>query len=160
MKKMMLLAGLLCVYGLNYAATSDDFIVKAKVVEPVAIELNNDVLDFGNVIRGTVGMAKNTITATITGEKNSVVRVNFKAGNKNITGGNVTLTTDAGDELTAKLYLNNNVQDIMEETAFQVDNGTTTFDISGMLDVPAEAASGAYSSDEVVVSVIYDKFYN
>ena len=159
MKKMMLLAGLLCICGLSYAATSDNFNVKARVVEPLAIELNNHTLDFGNVIRGTTGMAKNTVTATITGEQNSHVRVNFKVNEEDVIGGEVALKNEKGNELTAKLYLNNNPEDVMEVTAFTLnDNGKIDFDITGSLDVPTETASGVYLSEDVVVSVVYDQF--
>lgn len=158
MKKILLFIGILSMYGISNATDEGKFVAIANVTIPATVEISKPTLDFGNVVPGTTKINEGDgITVTIGGEKDSYVKTSFLFNDKPLENGKITLVrandeTGKEGELEATLYRNGNLE---LEDAYIPVSSANTFEITGKVEVPADAYSGTYISDFVTVKVSY-----
>lgn len=162
MKKMMLLVGLLCVYGLNYAATSDTFNVHAKVIEPVAIEVIGESVEFDELIPGTSNQSnKEGVTIKISGEEGKRVALSYEIDGEKLKYGQVDLISESSPEaatLDVVLYKNENRGQLLQDENFVLEKDGKQFEVNGYIrnGVPSDAVRGDYYSKNITVKVQYE----
>lgn len=161
MKKMMLLAGLLCVFGLGYAEEEPRFTAKANIVKPIEVSLDKTILDFGEIIAGQTDKLSsiNDITVTLTGKANETVKIEYSCGGSSISNGKIALK-NGENTLNAVLYSQTQNQSgkedvLSSENFYPLADGITTFKIKGDIVGNTNVPEGEYVSDPIVLKVVY-----
>ena len=160
MKKMMLLAGLLCICGLGYAV-EDSFNAHVKVIKPVSIKVD-EVLEFGEVVAGSSSVrTPNPVHVIIEGEAGKNVEIEYLMAEKHMTTNKIELKTKDGEnKIIANLLNEDNGSALpasgIENTTFGSD-GKIEKDIYGMITtISLDTKSGDYYSDDITIRVKYN----
>lgn len=154
MKKMMLLAGLLVLGTIGYAASvstdTAEFKATVNVVSKVGVDATS--IEFGNVAQGTTVTEKTKGTVTITGAANKNVRVEFLKGEA-AWDGELTFTEEG---LSGKAKVDTWNEGQYSKNIQLSKGGETKLELSGTINVGDQVTIGDKESDPITVKVTYE----
>ena len=162
MKKMMLLAGLLVLGVVGYAAegssgfeAEDSFKAHVKVIQPLNVKAD-ERLEFGTVVIGQEAVrTPDPLNLVITGEAGKAIKISYLMNGELMQNHNIIMKNDASENTITGYLVNENNTNIETEQYLELTNGKIERKIYGRITRVPDVISGDYYSDPVTIKVQY-----